>query len=295
MPYSDEIRALLDRLQETTGLRLCLEESEEADDPGATAEKLRNLLALTRSGRDKHSFLSRFLTEPLEEDQVRSGFARHHIRADAPRALILVSFPDGSTDEARRILSSIFPRSRVSPLPIRRESILLIVKDRFSDISSMVSTLLDTMASEAMVPVKITYSDQARPMADLPALYRDLLTSLSIGNTFYPQKQVYEAGSLGLARLVYALPEAPCRRYLLEHFGTYDLGQLDPDTLRAIHTLFSNNLSLSETARRLFVHRNTLAYRLDKFQKASGLDVRDFDDAVTCRIGMMIWQKLHRD
>ena len=70
---------------------------------------------------------------------------------------------------------------------------------------------------------------------------------------------------------------------------------MDADTLRAIHTLFHNNLSLSETARQLFIHRNTLAYRLDKFQKASGLDVRDFDDAVTCRIGMMIWQKLHRD
>lgn len=299
MSDSKEIQNLLDQLQESTGLPLQLGSAQtalsEMTDSDATVNRLRELLRLTKSSRDKHYFLRRYLTGQLEEDEIAGGFARHHIQTDARRALLLVAFPEDLTEETRSILSSIFPRSQVSPLAMGRDRILLIVKDRRSSLPSMVSTLLDTMASEAMIRVKVVYSDQSETMARLPAAYQDLLTSLIIGSTFYPAEQIYEAESLGLARLIHRLPEDVCQRYMREHFSDYDFGQMDPDTLRAIHTLFKNNLSLSETARQLFVHRNTLAYRLDKFQKASGLDVRSFDEAITCRIGMMIWQKLHRE
>ena len=293
MNDSGEISNLLDQLQESTGLSLCLDPQVPAD-PQVTAGKLRDLLRLTKSSRDKHYFLRRYLTGQLDEDEIRSGFARHHMQASARRALLLVTFPEDLHEETRSILSSIFPRSQVSPLSMGRDRMLLIVKGKPSSLSPMVSALLDTMASEAMIPVKVVYDNQTVTLADLPAAYQDLVTSLAIGKTFYPAEQVYESASLGLARLIFRLPEDVCQRYLQEHFLDYDFGRMDADTLRAIHTLFHNNLSLSETARQLFIHRNTLAYRLDKFQKASGLDVRNFDEAITCRIGMMIWQKLHQ-
>ena len=293
MNDSGEISNLLDQLQESTGLSLCLDPQAPAD-PQVTAGRLRDLLRLTKSNRDKHYFLRRYLSGQLDEDEIRSGFARHHMQASARWALLLVTFPEDLNEETRSILSSIFPRSQVSPLSMGRDRMLLIVKDKPSSLSPMVSALLDTMASEAMIPVKVVYDNQTVTLADLPAAYQDLVTSLAIGKTFYPAEQVYESASLGLARLIFRLPEDVCQRYLQEHFLDYDFGRMDADTLRAIHTLFHNNLSLSETARQLFIHRNTLAYRLDKFQKASGVDVRNFDEAITCRIGMMIWQKLHQ-
>ena len=76
--------------------------------------------------------------------------------------------------------------------------------------------------------------------------------------------------------------------YLKEVFKRGTIEALDRETLITIQAFFENNLNVSETSRKLFVHRNTLVYRLDKIKKMTGLDLRQFDHAITFKVALMV-------
>ena len=112
--------------------------------------------------------------------------------------------------------------------------------------------------------------------------------ALDVGKIFYVEKKVNAYGRLGIGRLIYQLPVNLCKIYIDEIFGENDPSDLDEETITTVNKFFENNLNVSETSRQLFVHRNTLVYRLEKLQKSTGLDVRTFDDALTFKIAMMV-------
>ena len=112
--------------------------------------------------------------------------------------------------------------------------------------------------------------------------------AVEVGKIFYVEKKVVAYSSLGIGRLIYQLPISLCKLYIQEIFGDHIPEELDEETLNTVDKFFENNLNVSETSRQLFIHRNTLVYRIEKLQKATGLDVRVFDDALTLKIALMV-------
>jgi carbohydrate diacid regulator len=112
--------------------------------------------------------------------------------------------------------------------------------------------------------------------------------ALDVGKIFFEEKKIIPYGELGIGRLIYQLPQPLCRMFIKEVFGEHDPEEFDEETLTTIMKFFENSLNVSETSRQLFIHRNTLVYRLDKLQKMTGLDLRVFEDAITFRIALMV-------
>jgi carbohydrate diacid regulator len=122
----------------------------------------------------------------------------------------------------------------------------------------------------------------------LPQSYQHAYLALEIGSLFFASETVLSYHRLGLEKLIFQLPEAACREFLSDHFANFDFKELDNESRSTIQAFLDNGLSIAETSRALYVHRNTLIYRIDKFEKQTGLDIRKFDDAMICKIGLMI-------
>ncbi|MBF1028653.1 MAG: helix-turn-helix domain-containing protein, partial [Lachnospiraceae bacterium] len=127
-----------------------------------------------------------------------------------------------------------------------------------------------------------------RDLKDVSRSYKEARMSLDVGRIFFEDKQVISYAELGIGRLIYQLPIPLCLMFIKEIFGGKKPDEFDQETLVTIEKFFENNLNVSETSRQLFIHRNTLVYRLDKLQKSTGLDLRVFEDAITFKIAMMV-------
>ena len=141
---------------------------------------------------------------------------------------------------------------------------------------------------EAMVKVRGSYGTIVSELKDLSRSYKEARMAMDVGRIFYASKRVISYNELGIGRLIYQLPPSLCKMFIKEIFGEGEMEEFDQEILTTISTFFDNNLNVSETARQLFVHRNTLVYRIEKLLKTTGLDIRTFDDAMTLKIALMV-------
>jgi carbohydrate diacid regulator len=159
----------------------------------------------------------------------------------------------------------------------------------YDEVHRIATTIVDMMNTEAMLNVRVAYGAIVDELKDLSKSYKEAKMALEVGKIFYAEKRVNAYNTLGIGRLIYQLPESLCRLFIDEIFGDNEVpDDLDEETLNTINKFFENNLNVSETSRQLFVHRNTLVYRIEKLEKSCGLDVRKFDDALTFKIAMMV-------
>ena len=149
-------------------------------------------------------------------------------------------------------------------------------------------TILDMLNTEAMAKVHIAYGTIINEIRDVSRSYKEAKMALDVGKIFYSEQHVVAYGQLGIGRLIYQLPLHLCRMFIREIFNGKSPDDLDEETLTTINKFFDNNLNVSETSRQLYIHRNTLVYRLDKLQKSTGLDLRTFEDAITFKIALMV-------
>ena len=150
------------------------------------------------------------------------------------------------------------------------------------------NTIVDMMNSEAMLKVRVSYGTVVQELREVSKSYKEATMAMDVGRIFYAEKNVIAYSTLGIGRLIYQLPVNLCRIFIEEIFGGNQVYDLDEETLTTINKFFENNLNVSETSRQLFIHRNTLVYRIEKLQKATGLDIRTFEDAMTFKIAMMV-------
>ena len=148
--------------------------------------------------------------------------------------------------------------------------------------------IVDLMNTEAMMNVRVAYGTIVQELKDVSKSYKEANMALDVGKIFYVEKKVNAYGRLGIGRLIYQLPVNLCRIFIEEIFGVDGIVDFEEETLTTVNKFFENNLNVSETSRQLFVHRNTLVYRIEKLEKSTGLDVRTFDDALTFKIAMMV-------
>lgn len=160
--------------------------------------------------------------------------------------------------------------------------------DDYQKLAQIARELVDTLNMEAMVSVRVSYGTIIEELKDVSKSYKEADMALEVGRVFYSDKNILAYNELGIGRLIHQLPSSLCEMFLEEVFQGSVADQFEEEELTTVYTFFDNNLNISETARQLYVHRNTLVYRLEKIQKKTGLDVRVFDDALTFKIAMMV-------
>ena len=282
----------------TTGeTALLIAEGASADVviPGRMAARTVQLFFdAVRRELDKNTFAAALLAGEIPEGELYKLAGRVKIK-DTPRVLYLFElaqpFP-GHT--ALRMLMSLFADGRQDLLFLQDETHLVCIKAYGSDVTpeqayEYAISAVDTMLSELMIKTRVGYSTKKLTLPELKDARREAALALQISGIFQEEREVAAYSRLGIARLIHELPADLCELFLHEVFGEHLPDQeIDEEMQVTIRLFFENNLNISETARRLFLHRNTLVYRLERFEKLVGLDIRKFDDAMTFQIAMMV-------
>ena len=146
----------------------------------------------------------------------------------------------------------------------------------------------DTLSTEFYCNAVVGIGTRVTGIKDLAHSFKEAQVALEVGKVFDTEKSIISYENLGIARLIYQLPTTLCDMFLKEVFKRGSIDSLDQETLFTIQKFFENNLNVSETSRKLFVHRNTLVYRLEKIKKLTGLDLREFDDAIVFKVALMV-------
>jgi len=156
------------------------------------------------------------------------------------------------------------------------------------DLEKIARSVEDALKNELYIRTVIGIGTVAEHLRSLADSYKEAQTAIEVGKVFDTDKTVMHYENLGIGRLIYQLPTTLCDIFLSEVFKKNSIDSLDQETLFTINKFFENNLNVSETSRKLFVHRNTLVYRLEKIKKLTGLDLRQFDHAIVFKVALMV-------
>ena len=160
--------------------------------------------------------------------------------------------------------------------------------DAYKEVDKAARSLEACLQKEGIESVRIAYGTVVQEIKEVSRSYKEAKMALDVGKIFFDEREIIAYSELGIGRLIYQLPIPLCRMFIREIFGGKSPDEFDEETLTTIYKFFENSLNVSETSRQLFIHRNTLVYRLDKLQKSTGLDLRIFEDAITFKIALMV-------
>ena len=286
MPDTKKCERLAEDLRRLTGLRLAGAEDEP---PEETARKLQAVLDAFREKNSRHEFFRKLLTGQIGSE-LGSEAARLHLPDTARWGVLAVETEADAVTPAKNILRQMFSAGGYDCAVVTNTCQLALVRHLKGreDLETLAHTVVDMLNTEGMLRARAAYGQPAEGLSGLPEAFREAQTALEIGRMFYSHENVIACDRLSMGRLIYGLSEATCRRFLKEVLGEKDIHGVDAETQLAVDTFFENNLNISETARQLFIHRNTLVYRLEKLRQATGLDIRVFEDAMTYRIASMV-------
>ncbi len=243
---------------------------------------------------DRNNFFQNLLMDNLLLVDVYNRAKKLHIEVVVPRVVFIIETRLEKDNTAAEYLRSMFsPQTGDFITAVDESNVILIkslgAKETYADIEQIAQTIVDMMNMEAMLNVRVAYGTIVQELKDVSKSYKEAMMALDVGKIFYIEKKVNSYGSLGIGRLIYQLPGNLCKIFIDEIFGENDPGELDEEIVTTVNKFFENNLNVSETSRQLFIHRNTLVYRIEKLEKSTGLDVRTFDDALTFKIAMMVY------
>ena len=220
-----------------------------------------------------------------------------HVEIDTRRAVYIIETKnekDTGTLETLRSLFSSNSKSRDFITAVDENNIILVKElkedDTYKEVKKTARIILDMLNTEVMAQVRVAFGTIVNEIKDVSRSYKEAKMALDVGKIFYSDDNVIGYNSLGIGRLIYQLPIPLCKMFIREIFEGRSPDEFDDETLSTINKFFENNLNVSETSRQLYIHRNTLVYRLDKLQKSTGLDLRVFDDAITFKIALMVVQ-----
>ena len=242
---------------------------------------------------DRGTFVKNIIMDNILPGDIYLRAKELHFSTESPRAVFLVR-QVGHTDVGTLdVVTNLFPdRLQDFVLSINETDVAVVKQINGStteeDLERMAKKIEDTLRNELFVRTVIgigTISEHLRSLADS---YKEAQTAIEVGKVFDTEKSIINYENLGIGRLIYQLPTTLCEIFLSEVFKKNTIESLDQETLFTINKFFENNLNVSETARKLFVHRNTLVYRLEKIKKLTGLDLRLFDHAIVFKVALMV-------
>lgn len=255
--------------------------------------QLQNLIIAYKEKFDRNNFFQNLLLDNLLLVDIYNRAKKLHIEVSVPRLVYLIETKSEKDGIVTELLKGMFSVQNGDYITFVDESNVILIKsleDGYTQDSllDIANTIVDMMNTEAMLNVKVAFGTVVSELKDVSKSYKEAKMSLDVGKIFYAEKDVMAYSTLGIGRLIYQLPINLCRIFIKEIFGDSIPEELDEEMLTTINKFFENNLNVSETSRQLFVHRNTLVYRIEKMQKCTGLDIRTFDDALTFKIALMV-------
>ena len=256
--------------------------------------QLQQLITAYKERFDRNNFFQNLIMDNLLLVDVYNRAKKLHIEVMVPRVVFIIETRTEKDGTAAELLRGMFSAQSGDFITAVDENNVILIKslgatDGNSEIEKTAQTIVDMMSTEAMMNVRVAYGTVVQELKDVSKSYKEAMMALDVGKIFYVEKKVNSYGSLGIGRLIYQLPANLCKIFIDEIFGENDPGDFDEEIVTTVNKFFENNLNVSETSRQLFVHRNTLVYRVEKLQKSTGLDVRTFDDALTFKIAMMVY------
>lgn len=256
--------------------------------------QIQQLLSAYRERFDRNNFFQNLLMDNLLLVDVYNRAKKLHIEAAVPRVVLLVESEKEKDNSVAELLRGMFSVQNGDFVTAVDENNVILIKsiepgEGYTEIEQVAQSIVDTVSAEAMTNVRVAYGTIVPELKDVSKSYKEAMMAIDVGKIFYAEKRVNAYATLGIGRLIYQLPTNLCRIFMEEIFGDTDPGSLDDEIVSTAYKFFDNNLNVSETSRQLFIHRNTLVYRVEKLQKATGLDVRTFDDALTFKIAMMVY------
>lgn len=255
--------------------------------------EIQNLIVAYKERFDKNNFIQNLLLDNLLLVDIYNRAKKLHIEVEARRVVYMIETKQEKDLNARELLKTLFAtRTKDFITAVDERSIILIHELRededYEEVEQVANMMKDMLNSEAMATVRISYGTIVSEIKQVSKSYKEAKMALDVGKIFYSEKRIIAYNTLGIGRLIYQLPISLCEMFMHEVFGDNIPDSLDEETLTTINKFFENNLNVSETSRQLYVHRNTLVYRLEKLQKSTGLDIRKFDDALTFKIALMV-------
>lgn len=255
--------------------------------------ELQHMIAAYKERYDRHNFFQDLLLDNLLLVDVANRARKLHIAEIQPRAIILFEVEADDSQLVRQLLSGIFTTQNGDYLSEVEQGGVILVKSLESNtdtagLEQAAETAIDMLNMEAMVRARAAFGSIVMELKDLSKSYKEARMALEVGKIFYAERNLTDYNRLGIGRLIYQLPTGLCRIFIREIFGANEEMAFDPEVVATVTTFFENNLNVSETARRLFIHRNTLVYRIEKLQKDTGLDIRRFDDALILQVALMV-------
>jgi len=257
------------------------------------ASQFSNLMVAYRDKIDRNMFFQNLLLDNLLTVDIYNRARKLHIEA-AKRRCVFVIEPVGICgNDLTEMVRELFYTEAGDHVTAVDEGHVVVIKaldadENEEELEETARMLVDMAGSEALSDVRVAYGTVADDIKGVSKSYREAKMALEVGRIFYPLKRTIEYGNLGVGRLIYQLPVNLCRLFVKEIFGDDIPEEIDEEVLTTVNKFFENSLNVSETSRQLFIHRNTLIYRIEKLQKATGLDVRVFDDALTLKIALMV-------
>ena len=258
-----------------------------------SAFQIQNLLVAYKERFDKDNFVKNLLLDNLLLVDIYSRSKKLRMPTEQKRTVMLIQASNSREMNVLELTKASFGTSTKECITAVDEKDVLIIKDLGEnegnqEVDRYAKSICDQLAKDGVRGVRISYGTSVREIKDVSRSYKEAKMAIDVGKIFFEHKQVIAYSELGIGRLIYQLPIPLCKMFIREIFGGKSPDDFDEETLVTIHKFFENSLNVSETSRQLFIHRNTLVYRLDKLQKMTGLDLRVFEDAITFRIALMV-------
>lgn len=255
--------------------------------------QLQNLIIAYKERFDRNNFFQNLLLDNLLLVDIYNRAKKLHVEVNQTRVALIVETRVEKDGTAMELLTGMFSSQSGDYITAIDESSIIIIKsleagESYEVVDQIAQTVVDMMNTEAMLNVRVAYGTIVNELKDVSKSFKEAKMALDVGKIFYIEKKVNAYSTLGIGRLIYQLPINLCKLFIDEIFGNKGPMDLDEETLTTINKFFENNLNVSETSRQLFVHRNTLVYRIEKLEKSTGLDIRTFDDALTFKIALMV-------
>ncbi len=257
------------------------------------AFQIQSLLTAYKERFDKDNFIKNLLLDNLLLVDIYSRAKKLHIQTDVKRAVMIVESDNGKDNNALDIVRANYGSNNKDFITAVDENNVIVVKDlsdgdNARDIDKAARAIETLLENEGIKNVHIAYGTIVNELKEVSRSYKEAKMALDVGKIFFDERDIIAYSELGIGRLIYQLPIPLCKMFIKEIFGGKSPDDFDEETLMTINKFFENSLNVSETSRQLFIHRNTLVYRLDKLQKSTGLDLRVFEDAITFKIALMV-------
>ena len=260
---------------------------------GLAAVSINSVKSFYDEKHDKTTFIKNIILDNILPGDIYIKSRELHFGSDVTRAVFLIRQVEKAEIAAVDVLTSLFPDRQKDFVVNINETDIVLVKEvkptaDVKELTKIAKSIEDTLSTELMLRVIVGIGAVAGQLKDIARAFKEAQVAIEVGHVFDTEKTIISFENLGIGRLIYQLPTTLCEMFLTEVFRRGSIDSLDHETLFTIQKFFENNLNVSETSRKLFVHRNTLVYRLEKIKKLTGLDLREFDHAIVFKVALMV-------